>query len=368
MEHRGVGAVVFPLAAARRVLAGAHRRALAERRRRRRGHRGRRRLRDPALVAARRRACPSSASRPSTSPSSPRARAWQSCVNPNSGSENVDPTDEILAMWPKAEIVRIEQGVDVVALLEERIGDYRALGAAGGDGTVTCVADVAVRHDLPLVVVPAGTLDHFARDLGVEGLVDTADATQVGSAIRVDVAEVRVDDGAGRCRAPAVHQHREPRRLPGDGAAAGEARGEPAQVARRGARHDPGAAPRPAHADPARRLPQGRLDVVRGQRFLRAQGLRRGPPPDDGLRQARRPLPARGPPVLAGPVRPRRAHRHAADQPRLQALRGAPRPTSACSTAGAASPPTARSARSATASRSAPAPRALTVYRVVPPS
>ena len=37
---------------------------------------------------------------------------------------------------------------------------------------MTCVADVAVRHGLPLVVVPAGTLDHFARDLGVDGLVD----------------------------------------------------------------------------------------------------------------------------------------------------------------------------------------------------
>jgi undecaprenyl-diphosphatase len=69
------------------------------------------------------------------------------------------------------------------------------VGAAGGDGTVTCVADVAIRHRLPLVVVPAGTLDHFARDLGGEGLVDTAAATQVGSAIQADVAEVRVESG-----------------------------------------------------------------------------------------------------------------------------------------------------------------------------
>jgi undecaprenyl-diphosphatase len=118
-------------------------------------------------------------------------------VNPNSGAASADPTDEIIAMWPKAHIVRVEPGLDVTAVLEERIGDYRALGAAGGDGTVTCVADVAVRHRLPLVVVPAGTLDHFARDLGVEGLVDTGDATQVGSAIRIDVAEVRVANDAG---------------------------------------------------------------------------------------------------------------------------------------------------------------------------
>lgn len=118
-------------------------------------------------------------------------------VNPSSGAEGVDPTDEVLAMWPKATIIRIEPDVDVVATLEERIGDYRALGAAGGDGTVTCVAGVAVRHGLPLVVVPAGTLDHFARDLGVEGLVDTGDATQVGAAIKVDVADVVVENGTG---------------------------------------------------------------------------------------------------------------------------------------------------------------------------
>ncbi|MGH3759604.1 bifunctional phosphatase PAP2/diacylglycerol kinase family protein [Actinophytocola sp.] len=118
-------------------------------------------------------------------------------VNPSSGAESVDRTHEILARWPKADIIRVDPGVDVITTLEERIGDYRALAAAGGDGTVTRVADLAVRHGLPLVVVPAGTLDHFARDLGIEGLADIADATQVGSAIRVDVADVLVENGPG---------------------------------------------------------------------------------------------------------------------------------------------------------------------------
>jgi diacylglycerol kinase family enzyme/membrane-associated phospholipid phosphatase len=118
-------------------------------------------------------------------------------VNPAAGPDDIDPTDEITTMWPKADILRLQPDVDVVATLEERIGDYRALGAAGGDGTVTTVADVAIRHGLPLVVVPAGTLDHFARDLGIDGIADTADATQVGSAIEVDVADVLVSDEPG---------------------------------------------------------------------------------------------------------------------------------------------------------------------------
>jgi len=40
------------------------------------------------------------------------------------------------------------------------------IGMAGGDGSQALVATVAVRHDVPHVVVPAGTRNHFALDLG----------------------------------------------------------------------------------------------------------------------------------------------------------------------------------------------------------
>src|SRR5215207_11680483 len=43
-----------------------------------------------------------------------------------------------------------------------------SLAVAGGDGTVAAVAGVAVERELPLVVVPTGTLNHFARDLGLD--------------------------------------------------------------------------------------------------------------------------------------------------------------------------------------------------------
>lgn len=39
--------------------------------------------------------------------------------------------------------------------------------AAGGDGTVSAVASVAVEHDRTIGVVPIGTLNHFALDLGI---------------------------------------------------------------------------------------------------------------------------------------------------------------------------------------------------------
>jgi diacylglycerol kinase family enzyme len=43
-----------------------------------------------------------------------------------------------------------------------------SLAVAGGDGSVAAVAGVAVERGLPLVVVPTGTLNHFARDLGLD--------------------------------------------------------------------------------------------------------------------------------------------------------------------------------------------------------
>ncbi|MFC0110459.1 diacylglycerol kinase family protein [Kibdelosporangium aridum] len=46
----------------------------------------------------------------------------------------------------------------------------KALGVAGGDGTVAAVSAVAAERHLPLVLVPAGTLNHFARDVGIDGI------------------------------------------------------------------------------------------------------------------------------------------------------------------------------------------------------
>jgi diacylglycerol kinase family enzyme len=54
------------------------------------------------------------------------------------------------------------------AALEAAEEGARSLAVAGGDGTVAAVAGVAVERDLPLVVVPTGTLNHFARDLGLD--------------------------------------------------------------------------------------------------------------------------------------------------------------------------------------------------------
>jgi diacylglycerol kinase family enzyme len=63
---------------------------------------------------------------------------------------------------------------------------------AGGDGSQALVASVAARHDLPYVVVPAGTRNHFALDLGLDrdDVVGALDAFADGVEHRVDLASV----------------------------------------------------------------------------------------------------------------------------------------------------------------------------------
>ncbi|MFG2956676.1 bifunctional phosphatase PAP2/diacylglycerol kinase family protein [Streptomyces sp. NPDC048291] len=87
---------------------------------------------------------------------------------------------------PAAELVECEPG-EVEAELAKAAARARALGVCGGDGTVNAAAGVALRHGLPLAVLPGGTLNHFAHDLSVEDGRGLGRAVREGEAIRVDV-------------------------------------------------------------------------------------------------------------------------------------------------------------------------------------
>ena len=59
--------------------------------------------------------------------------------------------------------------VDVAALARQAVADGAdLLGVAGGDGTQALVAGIAAEHDLPFLVISAGTRNHFALDLGLD--------------------------------------------------------------------------------------------------------------------------------------------------------------------------------------------------------
>jgi Diacylglycerol kinase catalytic domain len=67
------------------------------------------------------------------------------------------------------EAIVLNKGDDLVQLAEDAVArGTDVIGMAGGDGSQALVADVARRHGIPLVVIPAGTRNHFALDLGLD--------------------------------------------------------------------------------------------------------------------------------------------------------------------------------------------------------
>jgi diacylglycerol kinase family enzyme len=111
-------------------------------------------------------------------------------INPRAGTES--PTADELAAAAQ------ERGVEAHVLREGEdaaelacAAEAEVLGAAGGDGSVASVAAVAVERDLPFVVVPYETRNHFARDLGLDrdDPLAALDAFE-GEERRVDIGRV----------------------------------------------------------------------------------------------------------------------------------------------------------------------------------
>jgi len=88
--------------------------------------------------------------------------------------------------------------------------------AAGGDGTVSAVAGALVDTPIPLGILPMGTLNHFARDLGLPTeLTLAAKILAAGHVRQVDVAEVNGRPFINNCSIglyPHMVTHRERQR------------------------------------------------------------------------------------------------------------------------------------------------------------
>jgi diacylglycerol kinase family enzyme len=113
-------------------------------------------------------------------------------VNPSAGSSGEDLADELRAALPGARVRELDDPADLVPVLEAAAADSatHALGVAGGDGSINAAAAIAEQHGLPLVVVPGGTLNHLARDLGVAGVADVPAAVRAGTAASVDLPSI----------------------------------------------------------------------------------------------------------------------------------------------------------------------------------
>ena len=87
--------------------------------------------------------------------------------------------------------IRRVPGAELGSAARAAAGESEIVAALGGDGTVNAVAAALAGSPTPLLVLPAGTLNHFARDLALP--LDAAAAALLvrdGARRVVDVADV----------------------------------------------------------------------------------------------------------------------------------------------------------------------------------
>jgi diacylglycerol kinase family enzyme len=120
-------------------------------------------------------------------------------MNPRSGGGKVGRfslVERANALGAQVALLDGPGTVDVGSLAREAVaGGADLLGAAGGDGTQALVAGVAAEHDLPFLVISAGTRNHLALDLGLD-----RERPDLGVDALADGVELRIDLGmvAGR--------------------------------------------------------------------------------------------------------------------------------------------------------------------------
>jgi diacylglycerol kinase family enzyme len=116
-------------------------------------------------------------------------------MNPKSGGGKVakfDLKEKAEALGAQVALLEGPGEVDVAALARQAVADGAdLLGVAGGDGTQALVAGIAAEHDLPFLVISAGTRNHFAMDLGL----DRDDPSTCLAALTGDGVEQRIDLG-----------------------------------------------------------------------------------------------------------------------------------------------------------------------------
>jgi len=117
-------------------------------------------------------------------------------MNPRSGGGKVvrfGLKDKAEALGATVVLLEGPGPVDVAALARQAVAEGAdLLGVAGGDGTQALVAGIAAEHDVPLLVISAGTRNHFAQDLGLdrEDPAHCLDALTDGVELHVDLGYI----------------------------------------------------------------------------------------------------------------------------------------------------------------------------------
>jgi diacylglycerol kinase family enzyme len=121
---------------------------------------------------------------------------WNASSGWNHDSKEATHVMELLSeSGAPLEFEQIAKGQDITAASRAFIkGKPKILVAAGGDGTLNAVASAVVNTGNVLGVIPAGTLNHLARDLAIPLSAEAAAASMLGG------HEIQIDVGAANNR------------------------------------------------------------------------------------------------------------------------------------------------------------------------
>jgi len=118
-------------------------------------------------------------------------------LNASAGTNDADEVgrtvaEAFAACGVEARVHLAREGADVKRLARRALSNgARAVVAGGGDGTISAVASLLAGTEKPLGVLPLGTLNHFAKDVGVPlDLLCAARTCGEGRVVTVDAAEV----------------------------------------------------------------------------------------------------------------------------------------------------------------------------------
>jgi diacylglycerol kinase family enzyme len=111
-------------------------------------------------------------------------------VNPGSGPQETTVEELVEAFGDLAE-VRATNGTGLAVDVARSIdGGAPWVGVAGGDGSLRLAAPVLAAAQRPLLAVPCGTRNHFAKDIGLDTLEASVAAAKAGTTRKVDLAWV----------------------------------------------------------------------------------------------------------------------------------------------------------------------------------
>lgn len=112
-------------------------------------------------------------------------------VNREAGSQLTAPgVEELRERLPRARVVEVEEPQGLAELLRAEAARCAVLGICGGDGSTAVAVEAATEHDRPLLLIPAGTLNHLGRDIRVESADDALAALAAGEAVAIDLGEI----------------------------------------------------------------------------------------------------------------------------------------------------------------------------------